>query len=534
MRALLLAVCLSAPLAAQEPETVDLEGHVLLEGDKVRSGTFRIEAARDGGVQVRHVQASRRPRLRDLVVLVDEEGRVRVPLEPDESLLSPLLVLARELGAEQEGGVAERCYQFASALPAEALELRVGLLRELMLADPQHEQGLAALEALPPARNFEIWSEVARTHPTHPGLRAMLDERMPGSLRAASAPEGLRFLARVAPYELRVWESPEAVPSANSLERNRLGRAQVSPVWGRPDLIGLRTTRLFLITPLRDAGLLGECIARGELVLRALDELFAHRPAQREARYPLLVYLYESQEEYVEKGRNVRDRGAADDLQTHSAGNFSNVEEASRFFLPEGEGARGRLLDTFAHELTHHWLFSNCPAFTMAEARAASQNGGERRPGFWVVEGFADFVKEFAWDELAGSWDTLAPRPESLDILAQTPTHLRLSWTDVLESDQVRFRDFSPLDERSVPVSWDPQRMRVLSSRNLYYAQSAAVASYLFHAEDGRRREALYDYLIAYYTGQQAALDLRQAFGAGAGELGNQAILYARGVVGAE
>ena len=535
LRTLLCGVLLFAPtVSAQEEEAVDLEGHAVMAGGAVRSGTFRIETGRDDELVVRHIRASSRKRLRDLALLVDEQARVRVPSELSIALLEPMRALVAELAEEQASQPAAEYWRLASALPEPGSELAAGLLRELMLSDPDHAEGVRAVNALAPAQSFEIWSEVARTHPTHPALRAMLDERLPAPLEAASAPDGLRFLARTAPYELRVWATPEEVPSSNPLERNKLGRAQVSPVWGRRDLIGLRTQRLYIITPLRDVALLGECIARGELVLNALESLFAERTSVRSARYPLLVYLYESREEYLEKGTQVRNRVVEDPGHAASAGNFNEREEVSRFYLPGEDGARDQLLRALTHELAHHWIFSNCPAFTTAQARAASQSRGDQRPGHWIVEGFAHFVEEFNWNEQSGSWGTLNVRSDALDITANVNGHMRLNWTDVLEGTKVDFENTSTLDERTVGSSLQSGASRVLSSRALYYAQAAAVCNYLYHAEEGRQRKQLLDYLVAYYAGDRDALDMQRAFGSGVGALGDQAILFARAAVEAD
>ena len=66
-----------------------------------------------------------------------------------------------------------------------------------------------------------------------------------------------------------------------------------------------------------------------------------------------------------------------------------------------------------------------------------------------------------------------------------------------------------------------------MSETNMFYAQSAAACAYLFLSEDGKRREALLQYLVDYYAGRFDELDLKAAFGMDAEAIGAASKEYA-------
>ena len=88
----------------------------------------------------------------------------------------------------------------------------------------------------------------------------------------------------------------------------------------------------------------------------------------------------------------------------HTAGHYDPGENVTRMFFP-GEGASGQIPGVYAHELTHHWIERRRPG------RAGPTDGNDdsdSTPGYWVVEGYADFVKGFVFDV-----DRLTAKPEN-------------------------------------------------------------------------------------------------------------------------
>ena len=66
---------------------------------------------------------------------------------------------------------------------------------------------------------------------------------------------------------------------------------------------------------------------------------------------------------------------------------------------------------------------------------------------------------------------------------------------------------------------------------NLFYAQAAMLTRYLYEAEGGKYREALLDFVVAFYKGHANELDFDKAFGVSAKELGPKVVAYARSLI---
>src|SRR5204863_569308 len=90
-------------------------------------------------------------------------------------------------------------------------------------------------------------------------------------------------------------DSGEMTPDERTL-------AAARATWRR-DLVGLRSDRLLLVTPVASPGRIARCLSLGESVCTRLDDLFGVSPAAAAAGGrrldPLVIHLYESKEEYV-------------------------------------------------------------------------------------------------------------------------------------------------------------------------------------------------------------------------------------------
>ena len=101
----------------------------------------------------------------------------------------------------------------------------------------------------------------------------------------------------------------------------------------RPDLIAVRSKRLFIIAPASVPAAVARCLSMGELVCGTLEDLFAGIGELQERGERLQLILYESREEYLDKGKG-DDQDA--DLEW-TAGYFSMRESLSRLYVPSGE-----------------------------------------------------------------------------------------------------------------------------------------------------------------------------------------------------
>jgi hypothetical protein len=73
-----------------------------------------------------------------------------------------------------------------------------------------------------------------------------------------------------------------------------------------------------------------------------------------------------------------------------TAGHYDPGDQISRLYVPPGDDRFDGVLETLAHELTHHWLDTRMPP------RAGVRRGhlGSGSPGYAFEEGFATFVEE--------------------------------------------------------------------------------------------------------------------------------------------
>jgi hypothetical protein len=282
------------------------------------------------------------------------------------------------------------------------------------------------------------------------------------------------------------------------------------------------------------------------------------RPASTER---LRIQVYESQQEYLDKAAGElvaasnaeRDRRKAageateDDedwekyRSTLSAddekramglqwtlGVFSPDEKITRLYVPAGKEAFASVIETFSHEVTHHWLDVRGPR---VEAPERSLPRLSRR-GYWIVEGFATFIQGFKWDVEGRRWETLNPRNERIDMFANVAEKDRVGWSTQLSVSQVGFH--TRLSKRSeVPVV----RTHYLggyatSEASIFYSQAATTCSFLFHADDGKFRRELLDYVVHWYSGLDAKLTPEAGFAMSAAQVGQRVGDFAKEIMG--
>ena len=191
-------------------------------------------------------------------------------------------------------------------------------------------------------------------------------------------------------------------------------------------------------------------------------------------------------------------------------------------FVPEGDSLYAELLGVYAHELTHHWLQARSP---MARETTAARDYD--LPGYWIGEGFATWVEELLLDPRRGTWDAKNPRASSLDTLVNAPKDLFLPWDQVLTMSYAQLTELSPQSTHSVPITWKLGVRAKRSPIQMFYAQAGAVCHYLYHAEGGRYRPALINYVGAWYRNDRSRLDIRRAFGMSPKNLGQRVERFA-------
>lgn len=493
------------------------------------------------------------PALDGLLVIEGDQLRL---LSSSGPVADPAERAVRELVTREERALGERLLQLgAQALRGNDAELAQGYALEaeglgaggrmLELLRGQLERAGAApgTVAVDPRRRTALLGE-------EQAARAALPESLATAARAARdlgekqallaelfrhAPEhagGLLELARllprgasVAPGEARAWleflalggERPFElldVPSGDTLraEQQRLKGERES--W-RPDARGFQSERLLVVT----AGARPDAVARtlrsGELVCDVLEELFG---GARGAAGRLELVLYPTREEYL--AHSGTDLGGLESVLGFTAGHFDLQSQVSRLFLPGEDEESSRLLAVSAHELTHHWL--------AVRSRFGPPRAEKSTPGFWIVEAIATWVEELELDVEQRSWRTRALRAPSLDSVRNARAGELLGWSALLS---MPFEQYTRLETRAtctLSLDWQLGSQAPRGPMQLFYAQGAALAHYLYESDGGAHRALLFQAVEAFYAGKP--LDVAQALGVSAEELGERVRGFARGV----
>ncbi|MCE9637162.1 MAG: PQQ-binding-like beta-propeller repeat protein [Planctomycetes bacterium] len=272
------------------------------------------------------------------------------------------------------------------------------------------------------------------------------------------------------------------------------GRIRGEQAW-RLGTIGFRTRNLLLFSRCQDVDVVGPCLRNGEGAIRALDELFRGGVASaiRNDADRLEVRVHANREEYLAE-RPPTGGGAIG----WSAGYYSPGENVSRFYVPTGaetEAARGRsLFKVLTHELTHHYV----------ERRwTGGDRSGGRSPGYWVVEGIAEFVEDQTVEMGRRGLRFDDTTVESLDSSAQ------LEAAGLLLRPVGRFLDLSygefvalgdtpeyEVKLRNTLVTYK------LSKISIFYRESAALVFWLMHRRGPEGRAALLGAIRDYYAGK--------------------------------
>lgn len=533
---------------------------VLITGDgETRTGTF---ALRDG--EPMEVRSTGERRFDDDVwFLGAEDGTVHVVGSP-EAIGPGVDAIVRRLDGEdfsRYSNAAERSRDPKRI--RRAIERGTDLaedLEDLLEALADVEDGEASIsskqadrfdeyETLFATRRARVFTRAlesvrpdeAALDPIHvAALRALLERRL--ALEAVRAdvvallPEGLSlprhadlgdwidFIRSTNAYSIRIVEPPPENQTTMTWEERRLGAATR---WSE-DVVGFESENLFVISSVDQPGAIASSLAQGEHLCRYMEAMFEGGEHQRAASHRTVVYLFDSQEQYLEESSK-GDQAVATGL-AWTAGHYHLRDGVSRFFLPDTatEFDWENAQETFRHELAHQWMAERCPSIS-------DEDGSAIRPaqrGFWIVEGFACLMQDFEVDELRGITGPINRHSPLLDTVANAKGSNLIEWSFLAALKQVRLSDVAKMEPRVVPFTWRLGRVRPVDGIGLFYAQSNALASYLFHGAEGRHRQAFLDYLVAYYTGS-ADLDFESRFGLTPQEAGRLAVEHARSVVGA-
>jgi hypothetical protein len=264
-----------------------------------------------------------------------------------------------------------------------------------------------------------------------------------------------------------------------------------------------------------------------KITSRVLAKIFATDNPRRDDNEPLVIYFYESRDEYVKSfGGNP--------IARMTLGVYSRADNISRFFWPETPDATREVRRIFVHELTHHWIERRNPRWHARDL--AGMDERVQVPGYWIGEGFATFIEEGRYDIDTYEWSHFNPRANSIGVVAalsQAKEKKLIDWDKVYTLSQSAFHG-EGLEKKGIFATaakkWGLVPQPFVEIR-LFYEQSAATCHYLYWTEGGKYRAALLDYVTSFYTSKREKTGTEAAFGLSPKQLGAKVEEFARKVV---
>lgn len=397
---------------------------------------------------------------------------------------------------------------------------------ENVLTDLLAERAQITLDAEQELRGWELLRAALRRDPDHEEARDILDEIAPSHWRIGHKREDDGDDEM---WQQRIWLDWQIEILSGGVRA--LGRLapdmQRARVTWRKDLNGIETreegSEIVFATPFNDARIVGLCIRYAKLTCRALGRMFHTESPKREDNIPLVIYFYETKDEYTGGGRIP--------FLAMTAGYYAPGENISRFYWPAQHPEPERSIrDTFVHELTHHWIERRNPRW---HARDLTENR-VTVPGYWVVEGFATFIEEGRYDIGTYKWTHFNPKANSLDIVADLSRQKKLiAWDKEYTLTQAEFHG-DGVEKKELFATANKKwalRPQHLNEIRLFYEQAASTCHFLYWGEGGKYRERLLDYVTHFYTGQKEKTDIKAAFGLTPDELGAKVEKYAKAVM---
>lgn len=367
--------------------------------------------------------------------------------------------------------------------------------------------------------------------PDHAATAAAVRAMLPKELQPAEPFRGLDwldFLDAAAHTDVAFLDATPAEFGEADLDAITAQSKQQLLEWRakwRPDLQALSSKRLLLFSPITQPGSLAKALATGELVCDALESMFAAMPAVRQDPRPMLVFIYPDRSDYLAESKKLGID--AEWTAGYYSDSLNELVPKSRLFVPADDTGFATVLPTLAHELTHQWLRDRCPAFQPDPI--ASRVGPK---AFWIVEGFASLVEQFEFDLARRQFRFGQGNLDRADLVASAKVTQLLDWSWLVGARRI---DFDRLMANPTAVGI-PSSVRLggrFQTRgvDLFYAQAAMLARYLYDAEGGRFQKPLLGFVAAYYSGNSDALDFDKAFGISAKELGPKVAEYSRALV---
>jgi hypothetical protein len=215
---------------------------------------------------------------------------------------------------------------------------------------------------------------------------------------------------------------------------------------------------------------------------REVRDLFAGARQPRSQVRPFRVYYHRDRDEYNAALRRRQPRIA------ETLGIYFDEQREAHFFAGDGQDT-----GTLYHEAVHQ-LFQ--------ESRPAARQIG-RTSNFWIIEGVASYFETLTEhdDPHAGLYYTIG---------AATAGRIPAARERLADGFYVPLADLSQLGKDEIQRHSDIAKL---------YSQASGLSAFLMHADDGRYREPIVQYLKAVYSGRDSDQSLAEAVGLSFSEL---------------
>jgi len=330
-------------------------------------------------------------------------------------------------------------------------------------------------------------------------LNAMLEAVAPGKHPFGGAREWLTWRLDLQRHGYRM------------VAEDRVELKRTRHYW-RPDLYGIESDDIMLMTPCGDIALLASTLRRAKICLDTLRALFKTDKPRARRKQPMRIDLFIHKKNFQEKVGYSK-AASIPPYFRWSLGRYLPREDVSRFLASDDAA---RLHYVFLHELTRQWLWSRNPRFSTAKVIYADD-----AMGYWIVAGLPAMMAEGAYDVDAGTVDLAPKDARSLRLVQQ---RLREGSKDAL----LPWNLFLMMDTEEVHAMNGGKRLSGGTRPGYLYAMQAAVTcSYMYAADKGAHRQRLADYLVNHYLGNQPALVPQNALGKRAPEFGAAVVGWA-------
>lgn len=271
--------------------------------------------------------------------------------------------------------------------------------------------------------------------------------------------------------------------------------------WTDGATLCFRTTNVLLFIRDMDPAVCGKCLRLAEQTVRALQVFLNDGEPDvvtgDDSR--LEIRIHKNRADYL-----AEEPARGKKAEAWTAGFYSPMENVSHFYvdhLKNGAADMVELTRVLTHEFTHHYMTSRWVTRIITARGAQPMPGG---PGFWVVEGMAEFVQnqshhmeergpQFDDDNVLGNDVTAAARKAGIK------TRL-LSMATFVDMKQGDFQTLSDDGLGMVKLS-HAKGVHGCSERSLWYDQAGTLTYFFLQKKGPEMRKKFVRYVSDHYAG---------------------------------